>query len=189
MDNSATQDNSCHEPRDMEKRQFADLEKVGGLAAEYESTEEEETLRPAEAALEMLIVVLNWSLFSALITGSIWALQLISPRPDASMHDPSPRHALSPLSHGVLFVGSILSFSVAFLIVLGKSLMGQYTLTLRLPPFGLRSLPKSRVQDLRAIPTSMPTWFMGILKSLRFILPLIQFLVTAALLAIYWLKA
>ncbi|KAG1733527.1 hypothetical protein EDB19DRAFT_1216036 [Suillus lakei] len=139
----------------------------------------------------MLIVVLNWTLFSAMITGSIWASQL-NARPDFPVnvdapthepHTPSLRHTLS---QGALVVGSALSLCVTLLIVLGKILMRQHTLTLRLPPFGPRRLPRSRVQCLREIPTCMPTWFMQLLKSLRFIFPLIQFVITMALLALFW---
>jgi hypothetical protein len=45
----------------MEKQQFADLEKVEGLIPDLE---EEEILNSNEVALEMLVVVLNWTLCS-----------------------------------------------------------------------------------------------------------------------------
>ncbi|KAG1869444.1 hypothetical protein DFJ58DRAFT_723305 [Suillus subalutaceus] len=161
----------------MEKQQFADLEKVEGLIPELE---EEETLSSKEVALEMLVVVLNWTLFSALITGSIWWFQFNAPQPGSpvnvdgptqELQTPSLRHTLS---RGVFLVGSLLSFCVVLLIVLGKVLMRQHTLTLKLPPYGPRRLPKHMVQRLRAIPTSMPPWFMQLLKSLQCIFPLVH---------------
>lgn len=45
----------------MEKQHFSDLEKVEGLISE---SEEEEILGPDEVALELLVVSLNWTLFS-----------------------------------------------------------------------------------------------------------------------------
>jgi hypothetical protein len=45
----------------MEKQQFADLEKVEGQILE---SEEEEILSPKEVALEILVINLNWTLFS-----------------------------------------------------------------------------------------------------------------------------
>ncbi|KAG2039440.1 hypothetical protein BDR03DRAFT_998823 [Suillus americanus] len=181
--------NTLHEPHDMEKQQFADLEKVEGLIPELE---EEEILSHNEVALEMLVVVLNWTLFSAVITGSIWWLQFNAPQSgspvntDIPTHEPQTPSLRHTLSRGVFFVGSLLSFCVVLLIVLGKILMRQHTLTLRLPPYGPRSLPKYKVQCLRAIPTSMPPWFMQLLKSLQCIFPLVQFVITIALLVLYW---
>lgn len=189
MDDSAFKCNPLHEPCDMEKQQIADLEKVEGLIPE---SEDEEILSPNEVALEMFVVVLNWTLFSAVITGSVWWLQFNAPRPDfpvnvgAPPHEPQTPSLRYKLSNGVFFVGSSLSLCVALLIVLGKILMRQHTLTLRLPPFGPRRLPKYRVQSLRAIPASMPPWFMQLLKSLQFIFPFIQFVITMALLTLFW---
>ncbi|KAG1844697.1 hypothetical protein F4604DRAFT_1960369 [Suillus subluteus] len=166
--------NPLHEPCNMEKQQFADLEKVEGLIPELE---EEETLSSKEVALEMLVVVLNWTLFSALITGSIWWFQFIAPQPGSPVNVDGPTHELQTpslrhtLSRGVFLVGSLLSFCVVLLIVLGKVLMRQHTLTLKLPPYGPRRLPKHMVQRLRAIPTSMPPWFMQLLKSLQLARP------------------
>ncbi|KAG1838616.1 hypothetical protein C8R48DRAFT_782354 [Suillus tomentosus] len=174
----------CSPSCDMEKQQFTDLEKVEGLIPE---SEEEEILNSNEAALEILIVGLNWTLYSALITGSVWfnASPLDSPVNDGipthNSQTPSLRHKLSC---GLFFVGSSLSFCVAFLIILGKILMRQHTLTLKHPPFGPRSLPKYKVQRLREIPASMPAWFMKLLKSLQFIFPFIQFTITMTLLAL-----
>ncbi|KAG2137895.1 uncharacterized protein EDB93DRAFT_1166600, partial [Suillus bovinus] len=104
-------------------------------------------------ALELLIIVLNWTLFSAVITGLVWF--------NASPLDP-------PQAVNV------------------DILMRQHTLTLRHPPFGPRCLPKHKVERLRAIPASMPAWFMKLLNSLQFIFPLIQFVVTMVLLVIVW---
>lgn len=58
---SALKYNPSHESCDMEKQQFPDLEKVEGLIPE---SEEEEILNSNEAALEILIVGLNWTLYS-----------------------------------------------------------------------------------------------------------------------------
>jgi hypothetical protein len=189
MADSTPKRNPSRESCDMEKQQFADLEKVEGLIPDLE---EEEILNSNEVALEMLVVVLNWTLCSAVITGSIYWLQFNAPPPgspvnvDAPTHEPHTPSMRYTLSRGVLFVGSLLSFSVALLIVLGKILMRQRTLTLRLPPYGPRRLPRHMVQRLRAIPASMPTWFMQLLKSLQCIFPLIQFVITIALLVLFW---
>ncbi|KAG2105477.1 uncharacterized protein F5147DRAFT_702549 [Suillus discolor] len=186
MNDSALKCNSSHESCDMEKQQLPDLEKVEGLIPESE-----EELHPNEAVLETLIVSLNWTLYSALLTGSIWfnASPLDSPVNDGvPTHDSQTPSLRYKLSCGLFFVGSSLSFCVAFLIVLGKILMRQHTLTLRHPPlFGPRRLPKYKVQRLRAIPASMPTWFIKLLESLQFIFPFIQFMITMTLLALVWL--
>ncbi|KAG1810393.1 uncharacterized protein HD556DRAFT_1320203 [Suillus plorans] len=177
MNDSALKRNPSHESCDMEK--------VKGLIPE---SEEEELLNPNEAALEILIVDLNRTLYAAFLTGSIWfnAPGLDSPVNDGvPTHDsqtPSLRHKLSC---GLFFVGSSLSFCVAFLIVLGKILMRQHTLTLKPPPpYGPRRLPKYKAQRLRAILASMPAWFMKLLKSLQSIFPFIQFMITMTLLAL-----
>jgi len=184
MNDSALKYNPSHESCDMEKQQFPDLEKVEGLIPE---SEEEEILNSNEAALEILIVGLNWTLYSALLTGSIWfnASPLDSPVDDGvPTHDSQTPSLRYKLSCGLFFVGSLLSFCVASLIILGKILMRQHTLTLRHPPFGPRSLPKYKVQRLREIPASMPAWFMKLLKSLQFIFPFIQFTIAMTLLAL-----
>ncbi|KAG2133575.1 uncharacterized protein EDB93DRAFT_879518 [Suillus bovinus] len=172
----------------MEKQQFSDLEKVDALIPE---SEEEEILGPNEVALELLIIVLNWTLFSAVITGLVWfnASPLDYPQavnvdvPAHKSHTPSLRYMLS---HGLFCIGASLSFCVVILISVGKILMRQHTLTLRHPPFGPCCLPKHKVERLRAIPASMPAWFMKLLNSLQFIFPLIQFVVTMVLLVIVW---
>ncbi|KAG1807953.1 uncharacterized protein BJ212DRAFT_1485233 [Suillus subaureus] len=170
----------------MEKQQFADSEKVDELIPE---SEEEEILSANETSLEMLVVILNWTLISAVITGSIWGLAFNAPppgSPDAPTQESQMSSLRYTLSRGVLLVGSLLSFCVALIIGLGKNLMRQYTLTLILPPYGPRRLPKHRAQSLRAIPTSVPTWFMQLLKTLRCIFPVIQFVITIMLLVLYW---
>ncbi|KAG2108646.1 uncharacterized protein F5147DRAFT_694134 [Suillus discolor] len=186
MDDSTPKCNISHEHRDMEKQHFLDLEKVEGPISE---SEEEEILSPDEVALEMLIVSLNWTLFSALISGSVW---FNAPRLDSPVNIEVPTHESQPsslrytLSHGVFFVGSSLSLCVVLLIVLSKILMRQRTLTLKFPPFGPRHLPKHRVQHLRAILASMPPWLMKLLKSLQLIFPFIQFMITMAILSLVW---
>lgn len=188
MDDSALKCNPFN-ACDMEKQQFADPEKVEELIPD---SEEEEILSSKEVALEILVVNLNWTLFSAMITGSIWWMQFNAQRPNPPGNADVPTHdrQMSPLrytlSNGVLFAGSSLSFCIALLIVLGKIAMRQHTLTLRLPPFGPRRLPRHKAQYIRAIPTSIPTWFMQLLKSLQFIFPLIQVVLTMALLAFFW---
>ncbi|KAG2355013.1 hypothetical protein BDR07DRAFT_1613914 [Suillus spraguei] len=173
----------------MERQQFVDLEKVEGLVPE---SEEEEILSSNEASMEMLVVMLNWTMFSAMITGSIWWFKFNEPPPgssvnvDAPTHEPQTPSLRYTLTQGVLFVGVSLSFCVVFLIVLSKIVMRQRTLTLRRPPDGPRRLSRSRIQSLRAIPASMPTWFMQFLKSLQYLFPLVQFVVTFALLALFW---
>jgi hypothetical protein len=126
-----------------------------------------------------------------MITGSVWWMQFNAPRPaspgnaDVPTHEPQTSSLRYTLSNGVLFAGSSLSVCIVLLVVLGKILMRQHTLTLRLPPFGPRRLPKHKVQYLRAISTSMPVWFIQLLKSLQFIFPLIQVVLTMALLAFF----
>lgn len=186
MDDSTPKCNISHEHCDMEKQHFSDLEKVEGPISE---SEEEEILGPDEVALELLVVSLNWTLFSALITGLVWfnAPRLDSPdNIEVPTHESQPPSLRYTLSRGVFFVGSSLSFCVVLLIVLGKILMRQRTLTLKFPPFGPRRLPKHRVQHLRAIPASMPPWFMKLLKSLQLTFPFIQFMITAAILSLVW---
>ncbi|KAG1838620.1 hypothetical protein C8R48DRAFT_742676 [Suillus tomentosus] len=187
MNDSALKCNPSRESCDMEKQQFPDSEKVEGLIPE---SEEEEILNPNEVALERLIVSLNWTLYSALLTGSAWFNA--SPL-DPPVNDGVPTHDFQTpslhykLSCGVFFIGSSLSFCVAFLIVLGKILMRQHTLTLKQPPpYGPRRIPKYQAQRLRAIPASMPAWFMELLKSLQSILPFIQFIIPVTLIALDW---
>ncbi|KAG1873081.1 hypothetical protein F4604DRAFT_1766464, partial [Suillus subluteus] len=155
------------EPCDVEKQQFVDLEKI------------EEP------------IPLYLTLFSVVATGSIlWyssVTQLDSPVDvDVPTHDPQTHSLRHTLLRVVFIVGTLLSFCVALLIVLSKILMRQYTLILMLLSYDTHRLPKNRVQCLRAIPASMPTWFMQLLKSLWWIFTLVQLVITMAILVIHW---
>lgn len=188
-DSALAKCNPPHKLCDMEKQHFVDLEKVEGLVPEEE---EEELLSSDEASLEVLIVMLNWSLFSTMISGSLWWFKFNEPPPaspvsvDAPTHEPQTPSLRYTLTQGVLVVGISLSFCLVSLIILSKLVMRQYTLTLRRPPDGPRRLPRSRIQSLRAISASMPTWFMQLLKSLQFISPLIQIVGTLVILVLFW---
>ncbi|KAG1844689.1 hypothetical protein F4604DRAFT_1960360 [Suillus subluteus] len=173
----------------MEEQQFVDLEKVEGLIPKLE---EEEILSSNDVDTHRFVVMLNWTLLSAVIIGSLWWLQFNYPRPgspvnaDVPMHEPQTPSLHHTLSRAVLLVGILLSFCIALLIVLSKILMCQYMLILMLLSYDTHRLPKNRVQCLRAIPASMPTWFMQLLKSFWWIFTLVQLVITMAILVIRW---
>lgn len=83
---------------------------------------------------------------------------------------------------GLVYTSILLSFVIAFLIILGKSFMGRYTLDLRMP--SRRDpchLPQSRRESL-----PMPAWFRLILESLPIALPIAQVVLTVAILVTHY---
>ncbi|KAG1744604.1 uncharacterized protein EDB91DRAFT_1123349 [Suillus paluster] len=187
MDDSsqpASKDIPFQKPLDTQKEKFSGMK--GDKEPIVGELEEEEILNSEEVALEGFVANLNFTLVSAILYMVIcWTHMLgqdcpVGPATHERQTLPPPQCALL---HRILFVCGLLSLCVAFPIVLGKILMGQYKIKVRLPFYGppLR-LPKSQRQFLRGISASMPTWFMQILKSLSLVFPAVQFVMTVVLL-------
>ncbi|KAG2039446.1 hypothetical protein BDR03DRAFT_998827 [Suillus americanus] len=156
--------NPFPEPCDMEKQQFVDLEKVEGLIPELE---EEEILSSNDDDLEVLVVILNWTLLSAGIMGLCYLIQFSALRPgslvnaDVPTHEPQTPSLRYTLTRAFLLVCALLDLSTALLIVLSKIFMH------RIAP--------------------MPTWFIQLLKSLWWTPILVQYAIWIPLLVLYWL--
>lgn len=185
---SASKDIPFDKACDMQKEQFADTKGDGEpIAGELE---EEEILNPNDVALVRFISDINFTLVSAMLYMLVClthALRPDCPRfPSVTIGD--TRHEFQTSSQqctllrGILYVSGLLGLCVALIIGLGKIFMGQYKLKLRLPFYDPpRTLPKFQMQSLRAIPASMPSWYMWVLKSLSLVFPAIQFTMTVAL--------
>ncbi|OJA18554.1 hypothetical protein AZE42_04015 [Rhizopogon vesiculosus] len=190
-------------PHDMQKK-IVPLEEVWKIDMSHEDIMND----PAEASLERLVVLLNWTLLSAVVYMVLNSSYLCGAAFRASFDDASTRKLLLKLAQvangpildhsfsaqsihtslpqytlyrGFVYTSILLGFVVAFLIILGKSFMGRYTLDLTMSSRrNPRRLYKSRRQSL-----PMPTCLRLTLESLPTVLPLAQAVFTMAIFVTY----